>query len=234
MNNIIGILGGMGPQASCELYRLINEKSSSQKNVNFPHLLINSMPVKDLIANTKEKENTIRTVAQGALALEQAGAHDIIIACNTMHAYQKEITAKLTHAHFHSLIDMVSDACVNAKKVLFLGSRTTIETHLYQKAFKARQINYQVPDDRLLDHSVKMILTTIGKKLTNKKVKDYVENVLRTAQHDPEIDTIALGCTELPLFFPKKIKGYHIINSLDQATDKVLSLANKKEQKILA
>jgi aspartate racemase len=230
MNKTIGILGGMGPQASCELYRLINEKSSSQKNADFPHLLINSLPVRDLIANADEKERTIRLVADGALALEQAGATDILMACNTMHAFQEEITKGLTHTRFHSLIEIVASKAKSAKKVLFLGSHTTIQTQLYQRALKARHIHYDVPDDVLLSHSVEMILNTIGKNLTKEKIEDYVNHVLQVAKHDPEIDTIVLGCTELPLFFPQKLAGYQVISSLHMAADKIVSLAGKEEK----
>lgn len=54
---IIGVLGGMGSQASVEFYRLFIEKSSTDygaiNNDDFPEILIDSIPVPDFVSNTK-------------------------------------------------------------------------------------------------------------------------------------------------------------------------------------
>lgn len=223
----IGILGGMGPQASCELYRLINQHCCGQErklqNRDFPHLIINSLPVPDLIASEKEKKQTISMVNQGALALARAGATDIFMSCNTMHAYQDEITCGLA-VRFHSLIDIVADRAQGARKVLILGSNTTMETGLYQDALNKRGIDYTIPDDSLIDKTVEMILATIAQRTTEQNLDRYIADVMAAAGRDPEIDTILLGCTELPLIFPERLGNYRVLNSLSALAEHILSI----------
>jgi aspartate racemase len=224
---IIGVLGGMGPQASCELYRLVNEKSCAKgrlvRNADFPHLLLNSIPVPDLISDRDAERKTISMVRKGAFALERAGATDILMACNTMHLHQEAITEGLS-ARFHSLIDIVADSMKKARKILLLGSRTTIETGLYQKALDKRGVRYLVPSNRLLDQSVETILATIGQVITPTMIGAYVDAVLSEARQDSEIDAIGLVCTELPLIFPLNAGEYRITSSLHQAAEFLVAL----------
>jgi len=55
-NKIIGIIRGMGPQASCELYRLLIEgarhRYGSKNNDEYPEILIDSVPVPDFLSET--------------------------------------------------------------------------------------------------------------------------------------------------------------------------------------
>ncbi len=223
----IGILGGMGPQASCELYRLVNEKSClagrAAHNADFPHLLLNSLPVPDLIRDRDAEQKTVAMARDGAFALQRAGATDILMSCNTMHLFQKTITEGL-NTRFHSLIDIVATSMKTARKVLLLGSSTTIEAGLYQKALKKQGILYQEPSDALRNQSVDVILATIGQNLMPHMVTAYTETVLQEARNDPEIDTIGLVCTELPLAFPPKLKDFCLISSLNEAANYVVSL----------
>jgi len=229
-NRTIGILGGMGPQASCELYRLTNERSSATnlnaRNADFPHLLINNIPVPDLINDTKEKERCISMVCEGAMSLQKAGATDILMSCNTMHLFQKRITKGLK-ARFHSLVDIVSDSMKGSKKVLLLGTKTTIETGLYQEALKKRNISYKEPSKDLCNMSVEVILGTISQTITQNTIGSFTGLVINEASGDKDIDTIGLVCTELPLIFPKKLKTYQIVSSLNEAAKYIISMHQK-------
>lgn len=224
----IGILGGMGPQASCELYRLINQLSCGYgritRNSDFPHILINSLPVPDLIASENEKRQAISMVNQGALALARAGATDIFMSCNTMHAYQKEIVRGL-NAKFHSLIDIVAEVAAHrARKVLILGSNTTLAEGLYQNALARRGVDYCVPDTRLVNDSVEIILATIAQCVTPELRQRFVGRVHEAAAKDPAIDTILLGCTELPLVFPLELGHFRILSSLHVMAHRILDI----------
>jgi aspartate/glutamate racemase len=230
-STIFGILGGMGPQASCELYRLVNQKMCSAQsavgNASFPHLLINSLPVPDLIADRTRETETVAMTRDAAFALQRAGATDIIMSCNTMHLFQDRITHGLD-ASFHSLINIVVDAMRPAKKILLLGSHTTITTGLYQEKLEVADIDYREPSAALRELSVTMILATIGQTLTPVMIDSYVNAVLREAKNDADIDTIGLVCTELPLFFPSQLDGLRVISSLDVAAEHIVFLHGKE------
>ena len=59
-NQIIGIIGGMGPQASAEFYRVLIHRARKQygahENNDYPEILIDSVPVPDFLSDTKNME----------------------------------------------------------------------------------------------------------------------------------------------------------------------------------
>lgn len=226
---IIGILGGMGPQASCELYRLINSISIQEfqatKNSDFPHVLINSIPVPDLISDTQKRDDTVGLVNEGARALCKAGATDLVLACNTMHAFSDEIM-KNVKCRFHSMIDIVIGTLKKNKvcKVLILSTRTTINTNLYQNALDKVGIGYCLPEKELLDLSVRNILKFISGKFTPDDERKYVQLVIKEAKKHPDIDAVLLACTEMPLIVSKIIPNYNKISTLEETARAVCNL----------
>src|SRR3989344_3827305 len=61
--NAIGILGGMGPDASARLYQLMIEMARSEfgarKNEDYPEIVLQSIPVPDFISDTKRAEEAV-------------------------------------------------------------------------------------------------------------------------------------------------------------------------------
>lgn len=57
---VIGILGGMGPQASARLVQILVEMSTKEfgaKNCDdFPEIVLDSIPIPDFISDKKKKE----------------------------------------------------------------------------------------------------------------------------------------------------------------------------------
>ncbi len=220
-DKLLGVLGGMGPQASCELYRLVNLISLQDykvvANADFVHLLIDSVPVPDLIVDEKSREDTVRFVADEARRLCQAGVTDLFMACNTMHAFWPQITSGLT-CSAHSLIDIVVQRVMKDKahKVFILGTNTTISSGLYQEAFQKNQISYVVPEAALQAATVQSIVKFIAGVLTPKEKEDFISLIVEALKQTPDVDTILLACTELPIFLPSKIGDLSPISSLEE------------------
>ncbi len=73
--HILGVLGGMGPQASVRFYDVIIQTSINtyniQKSADFPHLLINNIPVPDLVKSKEDEEKTLEIVSTKLSALRR-------------------------------------------------------------------------------------------------------------------------------------------------------------------
>jgi len=93
MTKLIGILGGMGPQASAALYDRINQlsakRSSPARNADFPHMLISNLPVPDLISDKDAENKTVSMAAAEAERLDKAGVTNLFMPCNTMHLFAR-------------------------------------------------------------------------------------------------------------------------------------------------
>ncbi len=214
----VGILGGMGPQASIKLYEQIIEKSSTdhqaKRGSDFPHLLISNLPIPDLIQNDKDLSTAVEMLSTEAKNLQQAGADFLVMACNTMHLFQAQITKNL-HIPFHSLIDHVIEEILKRKikKIGLLGSTTTVNSGLYSEPLKQLGVQVITPHSQQQEQLAYIIKKIIAKSLT-KNDHQVLKNIMKNL-HEQDVQTILLGCTELPLVIKNEDSKVPLIRSLD-------------------
>ncbi len=207
MKKILGILGGMGPQASIRLYDLIIKKSIQdfciQKNADMPHILLDNISVPDLVLSRKDEEKTIRIVEKEARRLSKAGATMLALACNTMHLYQDRIQSA-AGIPFLSIIDAVVKKVLSSgiKKVGLVGSVTTMRSDLYRKPLEAAGIEVLVPPYTDQDRIGKLIHEIIAGENGRKERDEFADILARL--HDTGAEGVILGCTELPFLVDKK------------------------------
>ena len=72
---IIGILGGMGPEASGYLYKLLIDLSikhfNARHNDDFPEVIIHSIPVPDFISSNKKRGEALQMLLERVKELNQ-------------------------------------------------------------------------------------------------------------------------------------------------------------------
>lgn len=91
-HKIIGVPGGMVPEASASLYtkiiRYTQNRSGAVQDSDYPPLIIDSLTLKDFdetgIVNADSMK---RQLIDGVKKLENAGCELIIIGCNTVHVF---------------------------------------------------------------------------------------------------------------------------------------------------
>jgi len=205
----LAILGGMGPQASLDLYKKIIEKSikmhPSPDNEDYPDIVLYSIPVPDFISNLKKRDAAFDMLQERVREIDQVGAQTICIACNTVHMLLDKLQQK-TKIHFTSMIDIVASnvAKSNVKTVGLLASPSTIKYKLYQKALAARNIKTMIPTKS----QIVILNTVIRNILEGKKNKTDANKlvIIARALVKKGAKAIVLGCTELPILFPDNTK----------------------------
>jgi aspartate racemase len=200
----IGIIGGMGPGASAYMYKLLIEFSikyfAARNNDNFPQIVLYSIPVPDFISNKKNQKVALRMLKDSVIKLNQIDVSFLAIACNTAHILLPDLK-EFSKASFISMIDEVVKKVRQSKikKVGILGTPSTINSKLYQKALAEYKIESVIPNNKqqaILDRIIRNILA--GKiKEKDKKQLIYIAESLRLLG----VRGIVLGCTELPLIF---------------------------------
>lgn len=204
---IIGILGGMWPYASLRCYQLFLESSRQhswgRSNHDFPHIIIDSIPVRDLTDDLTSLESTIIQVRDEYLRLRSSGATIMLMACNTMHLYLDRIYDQTSDVSHISLIDTMSQFLIEKryKHVGILWSLNTTRSGLYHRALIGRWIiPISLEDDSLL----KWINTIIAKTISGEEI-DIEDRETMERSVDGLIrdwaECIILGCTELPIAF---------------------------------
>ena len=215
-NKTIGIIGGVGPQATSYLYSKIIElsqtKHNARNNDEFPHLIIESLPIPDFISNKNDLSVAKEMLVSAINRFEGAKVDRICIASNTVHILLEELGA-YTSIKFLSIIDLVTLRCKQNKykKVALLGTPTLVSSGLYQKSFLENDMLLITPDDTQLEIIEMIIRGVIAGQVPDEQKGKYIE--VMNDLYDKGAEAVILGCTELPLAFDYQVLGKRAINS---------------------
>ncbi|MFA5136390.1 MAG: amino acid racemase [Patescibacteria group bacterium] len=212
----IGIIGGVGPQATQYIYEHIiyyaQKKYGAKNNDDYPLLLIESVPIPDFISDTKQLGKALNMLYDTAGCLIRAGVDIIALGSNTVHICLPQLK-KIVSVPFMSTIDMVVNKCrqESVKKAGVLASPVLIKNSLYKKGLEKAGIETILIQDSelmIVDRMIRHIIAGIKNHMDTNK---YVEIINRMLANGAE--RIILGCTELPLAINYEALGTKIVNS---------------------
>lgn len=200
----IGIIGGMGPEASGDLFlKILHETDASCDQAHIPMLLDSNTRIADRTAAILSGGKDPRPeMIRSAKRLENAGAELLVMSCNTAHYFYDDIRKEVSIPFLH----MPRETAIAArnggfKTVALLATSGTVKTGVYADAFQleAPEIELLTPDAEDQQEVMNLIYEGIKKGRM-----DYPrEGILRVTQHLREngAETLILGCTELPIAF---------------------------------
>ena len=92
----VGIIGGLGPETTSEFYLELIFSCQKFNKVNRTPILIYIVPLpydieEDAIARSKGEERCVPFILDAAKSLERAGADFLVMPCNSLHTFIKEI-----------------------------------------------------------------------------------------------------------------------------------------------
>jgi aspartate racemase len=214
---ILGIFGGMGPEATANLYQLIVELTPAEKDQDHVPTLIFSFPqIPDRTTAIRTGDRSIVPyLVEGVQLLEKAGATLIAIPCNTAHYYYDDIQ-KAVHIPIVHMIRETADETLRqdpgVKTVGLLATSGTIASGLYEKEFRGRGVSVLVPDERQEDD---LVMRSIG-LIKARRDRELCRDLLGRAGRDlvrRGARVIVLGCTEIPLAFDPATVDVPVVNA---------------------
>lgn len=195
----IGIIGGMGPLATVDLYRRIVLRTAALKDQEHIHVLIDS--------NTNIPDRTRAIIAGGedptveliksAKILEQAGANFLIMPCNTAHYFINTIKENVSIPFVNMVEETVKHTYAKYGKDVVVGilaTDGTIKSKIYTEYYN------------------KMGIKTVIPEKTQEKIMKFIYDVIKSGRYDEGTDLLfecveelksmganafVLGCTEL-------------------------------------
>lgn len=221
---IIGVIGGMGPQASCEFYRLLIEgaklRYGAKSNNEFPEILLDSVPVPDFLSDTQKMEEAAEMLEDRVRRLTAYGSSVLTMACNTACLLADRLQRQ-TQKPFIFVVDEVVRSVVHeGKSVLLLASPTSLRLGLYQLQLARYGVSYVIPGKRdyaELEFIIRGALGGQDRTLLMHKLVKLTERYV--GKHS--VGGIMLGCTELPLVFPSSYR-LSVYSSLSILAESVL------------
>lgn len=194
----LGILGGMGPMATAEIYAKIVALTKADCDNDHIRVYIDSnAKIPDRTAAILHGgENPVPYMIDSAKKLEQAGAGCIIIPCNTAHYFFDEVSSAVSVPFLH-LIKEGARAVPQGSKPALLATSGTVKTGLYSKAMAEYGFEIIVPDEEHQKIAMRAIEDTKAGVTTDRAQFDKLLNHLK----ERGADSFVLGCTEFPLVF---------------------------------
>jgi aspartate racemase len=225
-NNIIGLIGGMGPYASSHFYELLLRKSNSiykaENNDDYPEVVIDSVPVPDFISDTNKLDVAKEMLVTRVRKLDKFGCTTLAMVCNTGHIIYPDLAKESKH-NFISMIDLVAKEAKRKKlkRVGILATKTTIRIGIYKNALAQLNIEAIDPTIEMQENHERIIRSIVAGEVA-KADKEKLYLMTKEFIDSNKLDGIILGCTELPLIFPKE-RFNNVLDCLDILADGLLN-----------
>ena len=196
----IGIIGGMGPLATADLFEKIVGHTKAACDQEHLHVVIDS--------NTNIPDRTaallhggadpLPELVKSAGRLEKMGADVLIMPCNTAHNYYDGIAAAVSVPVLH-MVRLTAQALVErgVKKAGLLATDGTVRTGIYQRSFEGSGVELLTPDEAGQRAVMEMIYQGVkagDMAFDAQPARQAMERLLAAGA-----EVLILGCTELPL-----------------------------------
>jgi len=200
---VVGILGGMGPEATVDIFQKIVHFTNVKKDQEHLHLIIDSNPkIPDRTTSIKTGDRKIvPALIETASNLEQAGADFIIIPCNTAHYFLEDVVKAINIPIINMIKETVHKVVqAHISSVGIMATVGTIQTGLYQNELEKEDIQFILPE--IESRGIIMDAITRIKAGDDKKAiaKIFLKEVKGLKNRGA--NAFILGCTEIPLAFP--------------------------------
>ena len=143
MEGILGVLGGMGPQATNTFYQRIIDRTQADTDQEHLRVLIwSDAKIPDrtagILGTPEQAEAVFAHLLADAKLLEGAGCTVLAIPCNTSHYFADRLQAQLHVPIIHMIRETVKTIQAMGKQTVgILATDGTVQTGIYQNELTA-------------------------------------------------------------------------------------------------
>jgi aspartate racemase len=213
----IGIIGGLGPESTLDYYKgIIGAFNTKYPDLGYPEIIIYSAELKKLLRLVRtENWPALSDWLLGMISsLHMAGAEFAAIASNTPHIVFDKIRPKSPIP----LVSIVEETCRKAremglKKIGLMGTKLTMGAGFYKKPFISNGISIIVPGSQeqlVIQH---WLFSEIELGIIKDSTREELMMIAKRMVEEDRIDSLILGCTELPLILTESRYGIPFLNT---------------------
>ena len=212
----LGILGGMGPQATQVFYqRILDWTDAARDQEHIPTLIWSdtAMPDRTAAILSGETEPVFRQLLDGARLLEREGCTVLAIPCNTSHYFADRLQDGLG-IPLLNMVRLSAEAMARrgCRRVGILATDGTVRTGLYQTACAGQGLESAVPGPEAQALVMSIIYDEIKRGEAGSREKfAAIDRDLRAQGCDGAI----LACTELSVYKDNHGVPEHYLDAMD-------------------
>ena len=212
---ILGILGGMGPEATVELMRRIVEKTPAKLDSDHIRCIVDQnakVPSRPLSIQGKIPSAAPALIDMGK-RLQNYGANILCMPCNTAHFYLPDIEKEISIPFIDMLActaKHIQTAYPNEKRVGIASTTNTKDTKLYDERFATLGIEAVYPKPGTQE-KILTVIAAVKAGNIGKEIQDEMKSIV-TEMREQGIYVVVIACTELSVVSPD---AEGIIDALD-------------------
>lgn len=214
-DRIIGVLGGMGPDATADMFREITRLTPADVDQDHVRVIIYSNPkIPDRTeAILNGGESPVGELVSSARMLERGGAGIIVMPCNAAHYFLPELQEQVSTP----ILSMIEETCKivrrklpGVRRVGLLAALGTVKGDVYGRVFKHQQFEILVPPDA----DQRNVYSAIQQVKSGSHGADTASVFSSTgaALVAEGAEAVILGCTEIPMVFDEERVDYPTLN----------------------
>jgi aspartate racemase len=222
---VVGVLGGMGPEATVDLMRRVITATPAEDDGDHIHMIVDNNPkvpsrIKALIEGTGE--NPGPALARMARRLEAAGTDFLVIPCNTAHHYW-HYAADAVSIPVWNLVELTLGAIAAGfgpqARVGMLVSPAVRDTRLYERHAGGYGMEFMYPREQ------QRVLNLIKAVKAGRAGADQLAVFQATAQAlgNAGAEVLVLACTELSIIADRVALDIPVLDTLQVLAEGIVA-----------
>ncbi|WP_277552378.1 aspartate/glutamate racemase family protein [Halobaculum limi] len=193
--SVIGILGGMGPEATINFQReLIDETPAETDQDHITTFVSNDPHIPDRNKAILEgAESPLPKLKANVSKLTEVGSDFIVIPCNTAHYYFDDLTSS-TKTEFINMISITEDELNQdgVSKIGLLATETVINVGIYEEYFTNSPVELVTPNNtRQLMDAIYAV-----KQGNQQKAVEKLTPIIESFEGS-DCEALLIGCSDL-------------------------------------
>lgn len=226
---VVGIIGGMGPEATVEFMRRIIANTPAHDDRDHLRLLVDNNPkipsrIAALIEGTGEDPSPV--LCDMARGLEAQGADFLVVPCNTAHYYLEAI-ARSVQIPVLDMVDLsvrrLLAAGTKPRHIGMLASPAVRLVGLYDDRFAQAGLDAIYPTQHHENELLAIIRAVKAGQLTAGHRTAYAKAA--AAIGDDGADAFLIACTELSVIGPPAGTDLPVFDTLDILVEATIAMA---------
>ena len=222
----LGLIGGTGPESTIDYYRLLTNLYREKADGASPHIIINSINLKQMIEwmSAGELDKVTDELVKQFEVLQRAGVDFAALTANTPHIVFDDIKQRVTLP----LISIVEATCERAqslgfKSVALFGTRYTMQAPFYPSVFSRTGIKLVIPNDEEQNYIHEKYFDELLKDKFLPETRGRFLEIADAIKAREDIDALILGGTEIPLRLrAEEHSGIHFLDTTRIHVDRLI------------
>ncbi len=202
MTKTVGIIGGMGPAATCDLMEKIIALTKASRDQEHLHVIadVNTAIPDRTAAILHEGADPVPEMVKSAKRLQAAGADMLIMPCNTAHYFYDDVAGAVDIPVLHMARETASVLrAAGVRTAGVLATDGTVQSGVYGDALSAAGVRAVYPGPALQREVMGLIYEGVKARavpLERFPVRDILADL-----REQGAEKVLLACTELPIAF---------------------------------